>query len=74
MNGPGEAPLWRVPSGAHPMEAHRLDSRTIWARGASADAAEGVNSFLEKRPAVFADRVSSDMPHFAPWMDDPDWG
>ncbi|ARS25951.1 crotonase/enoyl-CoA hydratase family protein [Sphingomonas sp. KC8] len=66
--------LWRMLGAAHPMEAHRLDSRTIWARGASADAAEGVNSFLEKRPAVFADRVSSDMPHFAPWMDDPDWG
>ena len=33
----------------HPMEAHRADSRAMFARGQSADAAEGVTSFLEKR-------------------------
>jgi enoyl-CoA hydratase/carnithine racemase len=42
----------------HPLEAHLADSRAIFERGQSADAAEGVTAFLEKRPAVFGDRVS----------------
>ncbi|SNS38846.1 Enoyl-CoA hydratase [Sphingomonas laterariae] len=67
------AMLWRMLGAAHPMEAHRLDSRAIWTRGASGDAREGVESFLEKRDAAFPDRVSRDLPHFSPWMDDPDW-
>ena len=65
--------MWRMMGAAHPMDAHRLDSRLIWSRGSSGDAAEGVASFLEKRAAVYPDRVSADMPHFGPWMDDPDW-
>lgn len=58
---------------AHPMEAHRLDSRAVWARGASADAREGVASFLEKRPAVFPDRVSEAWGEFAGWFDEPEY-
>ncbi|MFM9977591.1 MAG: crotonase/enoyl-CoA hydratase family protein [Sphingomonadaceae bacterium] len=65
--------MWRMMGAAHPMDAHRLESRLIWSRGASADAREGVTSFLEKRAAHYPDRVSADMPHFGPWMDDPDW-
>lgn len=65
--------LWRMLGASHPMEANRLDSRAIWARGASADAKEGVSSFLEKRAANYPDRVSSDTPHFSPWMDDPEY-
>lgn len=65
--------MWRMMGAAHPMDAHRLDSRLIWSRGASGDAAEGVASFLEKRAAIYPDTVSADMPHFSPWMDDPDW-
>lgn len=65
--------LWHMLGAPHPMEGHRLDSRAIWSRGASADAREGVESFLEKRAATFPDRVSRDMPHFSPWMDDPAW-
>jgi hypothetical protein len=39
-------------------------------RGRSADAAEGVQAFLEKRPAVFSDRVSTDLPNaFASWVE-----
>ena len=56
---------------AHPMEAHRIESRAIWTRGASADAKEGVTAFLEKRAAVFPDRVSEAWAEFAPWFDDP---
>lgn len=66
--------LWRGLGFAHPMEAHRIDSRAVYARGSSADAAEGVTSFLEKRGAVFPDRVSNGMPAFFPWWEGPVWG
>ena len=61
--------IWRMAGAAHPMEAHRADSRGIQARGKSGDAREGVTSFLEKRPAAFPDRVSSDLPDiWAQWQ------
>ena len=41
--------LWSMLGADHPMEAHRVDSRAILERGRSADAREGVESFLEKR-------------------------
>ncbi len=63
--------MWRMLGAGHPMEAHKIDSRAIWSRGQSGDAKEGVKSFLEKRAAVYPDQVSTDMPHFAPWMDEP---
>ena len=63
--------LWRMSAAPHPMHAHRIDSRSIQARGQSADAREGVGAFLEKRPAVFPDRLSSDLPSFFPWWDEP---
>jgi enoyl-CoA hydratase/carnithine racemase len=63
--------MWRMLGASHPMEAHRVDSRAIFARGASADAKEGVMAFLEKRPALFSGRVSADMPPWFPWWDEP---
>lgn len=63
--------MWRMLGAEHPMEAHRIDSRAIFARGRAADAKEGVDSFLEKRPARFTDTVSRDMPSFFPWWDEP---
>ena len=59
--------LWRMLGADHPMEAHKLDSQAIFAMGQSPDAKEGVESFLEKRPANFPMKVSSDMPDFFPW-------
>lgn len=61
--------LWRMLGAAHPMDAHELDSRLGQARGASADAKEGVTAFLEKRGAHFPDRVSVDMPEGYPWWE-----
>ena len=65
--------LWRMAGQDHPMKAHRVDSRAIQSRGQSADAREGVSAFLEKRPAVYADKVSTDMPAFFPWWDEPEF-
>ncbi|HEX9681660.1 MAG TPA: hypothetical protein VGA13_01140 [Acidimicrobiales bacterium] len=39
----------------------------IHTRGSSPDAAEGVTSFLEKRPASFPMTVSRDLPDWFPW-------
>lgn len=65
--------MWRMLGASHPMEAHKMDSRAIWVRGQGGDAQEGVTSFLEKRPANYTDSVAADLPHFSPWMDDPDY-
>ena len=43
--------MWRMLGADDPMEAHKVDSRGIYARGRSEDVKEGVVSFLEKRPA-----------------------
>ena len=63
--------LWRMLGAAHPMEAHRADSRGIALRGPSADAREGVESFLEKRPAAYTNRVSDELPDVFPSWTDP---
>jgi enoyl-CoA hydratase/carnithine racemase len=58
----GRQLLWRMLGADHPMAAHRADSKAMYARGQSADAREGVQSFLEKRAAAFPDRVSDGLP------------
>jgi enoyl-CoA hydratase/carnithine racemase len=63
--------LWRMLGVPHPMYAHRVDSRGIASRGPSADASEGVLSFLEKRPAVFPNLVSDGLPDIFPDWDPP---
>ena len=65
------AMLWRLSALPHPMDAHRIDSRAIYRLSRSGDAREGIASFLEKRPPAFLDRVSSAMPDFYPWWDEP---
>jgi len=62
--------LWRMLGADHPMEAHKVDSRMVQELGAGPDAAEGVSSFLEKRPARFAGKPSSQLPPSMPWWDE----
>ncbi|SMQ62129.1 Enoyl-CoA hydratase [Altererythrobacter xiamenensis] len=67
------AMMWRLPSGDHPMDAHRVDSKAIYRLSRSADAKEGIASFLEKRAPEYPDTVSKDMPDFYPWWDEPEY-
>jgi enoyl-CoA hydratase/carnithine racemase len=65
--------MWRMLGASHPMEAHRVDSRGIQERGRSADTREGVTSFLQKRPAVFGDKVSTDVPDIFVGWEEPEF-
>jgi len=65
--------MWRMLGAQHPMEAHRVDSRGIQLRGRSRDVAEGVTSFLEKRPANFPELVSTDLPEVFPDWHEPEF-
>ena len=65
--------LWRMLGASHPMEAHRVDSRAVNRTGRSADALEGVSSFLEKRPAAYTNTVSGDLPDVFPEWVEPEF-
>jgi len=67
------AMVWQMLATDHPMEAHIVDSRGVAATGQSADAKEGVMSFLEKRAPNFELKPSKDMPSFYPWWEERDY-
>lgn len=62
--------IWRMMGAAHPMEAHAAESRTMY-HTSTRDGKEGVQSFLEKRPPEFADRVSNGAPGGFDWDSEP---
>jgi enoyl-CoA hydratase/carnithine racemase len=65
--------MWRLPSEPHPMAAHIVESRLLHDRKRTADMPEGIASFMGKRPPVFPDRVSTDMPPSYPWWRQPSY-
>jgi enoyl-CoA hydratase/carnithine racemase len=65
--------MWTMLGAEHPMLAHRADSRGMFFRGRSADAAEGIAAFLEKRDAHFPDRVSDGLPDILPGWTAPEF-
>ena len=54
--------LWQGLTFPHPLHSHIGESRAMFARGATQDVAEGVASFLERRPARFTQTVPADLP------------
>jgi enoyl-CoA hydratase/carnithine racemase len=49
--------LWSMLGAESPWEAHRVDSLAMFKLGQGTDVAEGVMSFLEKRPPKFSGRI-----------------
>jgi len=60
--------MYRNAAQPHPIEAHKVDSLAIFYTSQHSGQ-EGIKAFLDKRPPVFTDRVSKDMPAFFPWWD-----
>jgi enoyl-CoA hydratase/carnithine racemase len=64
--------MWRGLAFASPSDSHVADSRAMHLTGQAADVREGITAFLEKRPAEFPGRVTSDLPEvFA--VPQPSW-
>lgn len=62
--------LWRMLGADHPIVGNEVESRSLQAVGGTPDAYEGVQSFLEKRPAKYPGTVPADLPDFYPWWPD----
>jgi enoyl-CoA hydratase/carnithine racemase len=59
--------MYRNSAQPHPLAAHQVDSLAMFYTSVG-DGKEGVNAFLEKRPAQFTGKTS-DMPAFYPWWE-----
>ena len=59
--------FWTMQGAATPMVAHEVESQLYWYLGSSPDAAEGVNSFLEKRDPEYSMSPTKDLPPCYPW-------
>jgi enoyl-CoA hydratase/carnithine racemase len=60
--------MYRNSAESHPLAAHKVDSLAMFYSSISSGK-EGVQSFLDKRPAEFNDKTSTDMPVFYPWWE-----
>jgi enoyl-CoA hydratase/carnithine racemase len=58
--------MYRNAAQPDPAAAHQVESLAMF-YASIGDGKEGVAAFLEKRPAVFRGRASTDMPPFYPW-------
>lgn len=65
--------LWHGLVASHPIEAHVAETRVLAHVAGSADAREGVASFLEKRAPVFPGTVPGSMPDPWPVWEEPDF-
>jgi enoyl-CoA hydratase/carnithine racemase len=70
--------LWQGLTFPHPLQSHIAESRAMFERGASSDVSEGIASFLERRPARFAQTVPADLPDIFGGLDQapdgpPEW-
>jgi enoyl-CoA hydratase/carnithine racemase len=63
--------MWSMLGAASPWDAHRAETAALAALGAGEDAAEGVRSFLDKRPPRFRAPVT-EVPGVPPWPGRPD--
>lgn len=58
--------MWQMQSAKHPMDAHEDESLLLHWIPQQPDAAEGINSFLEKRPPQYRMSPDKDLPDFYP--------
>lgn len=58
--------MWQMMGAKHPMDAHEDESRLLQWITSQPDAAEGINSFLEKRPPQYSMSPVRDLPDFYP--------
>ena len=63
--------LWQMLTVDHPMSAHIIESKSLFHMFSSADAVEGIMSFIEKRPPDWKLKTSKDLPDYYPWWTPP---